>query len=99
MHKEPRSHCPGDVGRVLLGLHAQYGDAGRTPLEFGFGLKGVVAVGGRREEGVCTEEVVEGHVAKLVLLVRETNIAMVSGASGRTGGVGVGSDARGGTSG
>ncbi len=65
---------------MLLGLHAQHSDAGRAPLELGLGLEGVVTVGGRREEGVCAEEVVEGDVAELVLLIREANVAVVSGA-------------------
>lgn len=77
-----RSHGPGDVGRVLFGLHAQHGDAGRAPLKLGLGLEGVVAVGARREERVCAEEVVEGDVAELVLLVGEAHVAVVGGAGG-----------------
>lgn len=78
---------------MLLGLHAQHGDAGRAPLELGLGLEGVVAVGGRREEGVRAEEVVEGHVAELVLLVGEAHVAVVGATGGRTRGVRVGGDA------
>lgn len=94
-----RSHGPRDVGRVLLGLHAQHGYAGRAPLELGLGLKGVVAGGGRREEGVRAEEVVEGDVAELVLLVGEAHVAVLGGSGGRAGGVGVGGDAGRGASG
>lgn len=81
------SHGPGDVGRVLLGLHAQHGDAGRASLKLWLGLEGVVAVGPRSQERVCAEEVVEGHVAELVLLVGEAHVAVVGGAGGRAGGV------------
>lgn len=85
---------------MLLGLHAQHGYAGRAPLKLGLGLEGVVTVGGRREEGVCTEEVVEGDVAELVLLIREAHVAVLGGGScSRTRGVGVGSDAGRGASG
>lgn len=93
----PRSHGPGDVGGVLLGLHAQHGDAGRAALELRLGLEGVVvAVGGRRQQGVGAEEVVEGDVAELALLVGEAHVAVVgAGAGGRTGRVGVGGDAGG----
>lgn len=96
---EPGSHGPGDVGRVLLGLHAQHGDAGRAPLELGLGLEGRVAVGGRREDGVGAEEVVEGDVSELVLLAGEAHVAVVGsggsrGGGGGAGGVGVGGDAR-----
>lgn len=97
MQRDLGSHGPGDVGRVLLRLHAQHGDAGRAPLELGLGLEGVVAVGGRREQGVGAEEVVEGHVPKLVLLVGEAHVAVVSGAGGRA--RGVGGDAGGGAPG
>lgn len=89
----PRSHGPRDVGCVLLGLHAQHGDAGRASLELRLALEGVVAVGGRREEGVGAEEVVQGDVAELVLLVGEAHVAVVGGAGSRTGRVGVGGDA------
>lgn len=84
---------------MLLGLHAQHGYAGRAPLELGLGLEGVVAVGGRREEGVRAEEVVEGDVAELVLLIGEAHVTVLYGTGGRTRGVGVGSDAGGGASG
>lgn len=93
----PRSHGPGDVGGVLLGLHAQHSDAGRAALELRLALKGVVvAVGGRRQQGVGAEEVVEGDVAELALLVGEAHVAVVgAGAGGRAGRVGVGGDAGG----
>lgn len=95
----PPSHGPGDVGGVLLGLHAQHGDAGRAALELRLALEGVVvAVGGRREQGVGAEEVVEGDVAELALLVGEAHVAVVGGAAataGRAGRVGVGGDAGG----
>lgn len=85
---EAGSYGPGNVGGVLLGLHAQHGDAGRAPLKLWFGLKGVVAVGGRREKRVATE-VVEGNVAKLVLLVGEVAVAVIGGSGGgRARGVG-----------
>lgn len=100
-----QSHGPGDVGGVLLGLHAQHGDAGRAALELGLALEGVVvvvAVGGRREQGVGAEEVVEGDVAELALLVGEAHVAAVvhaaaaaAPAADRAGGVGVGGDAGG----
>lgn len=89
------SHGPGDVGRVLLGLHAQHGDAGRASLKLGLGLEGVVAVGPRSQERVCAEEVVEGDVAELVLLVGEAHVAVVGGAGGRARGVRVRGDAGG----
>lgn len=76
------SHGPGDVGRVLFGLHAQHGDAGRAPLKLGLGLEGVVAVGAGRQQRVCAEEVVEGDMAELVLLVGEAHVAVVGGAGG-----------------
>lgn len=81
---------------MLLGLHAQHGNAGRAPLELGLGLEGRVAVGGRREEGVGAEEVVEGDVSELVLLAGEAHVAVVGGGGGGggAGGVGVGGDAR-----
>lgn len=83
------SQGPGDVGRVLLGLHAQHGDAGRAPLKLRFGFKGRVGAGGRREDGVCAEEVVQGDVAKLVLLTGEAHVAVVGCAcSSRARGVG-----------
>jgi len=83
---------------VLFGLHAQHGDAGRAPLELGLGLEGVVVVmaggGARRQEGVSAEEVVEGHVAELVLLVGEAHVAVLGGGGGgRARGVRVGGDA------
>lgn len=81
------SHGPGDVGRVLFGLHAQHGDAGRASLKLGLGLEGVVAIGARREERVRAEEVVQGNVAELVLLVGEAHVAVVSGAGGWARGV------------
>lgn len=84
---------------MLLGLHAQHGDAGRAPLKLRLGLKGVVAIGGRREEGVRTEEVVEGDMAELVLLIGEAHVAVVGGTGGRARGVRVGSDAGRGASG
>lgn len=103
LHREPQragSQGPGDVGRVLLGLHAQHGDAGRAPLELRFGLKGRVGGGGRREEGVRAEEVVQGDVAELVLLAGEAHVAVVGCArGGRARGVGVRGDARRGASG
>lgn len=99
VHMEPWSHGPRDVGCVLLGLHAQHGDAGWAPLKLRLGLEGVVTVGGRREEGVCAEEVVEGDVTELVLLVGEAHVAVVGGTGGRTRGVWVGSDAGRGASG
>lgn len=95
----PRSHGPGDVGGVLLGLHAQHGDAGRAALELRLALEGVVvAAGGGREQGVGAEEVVEGDVAELALLVGEADVAVVgaaTAAAGRAGRVGVGGDAGG----
>lgn len=96
------SHGPGDVGGVLFGLHAQHGDAGRAALELRLALEGVVvvvAVGGRREQRVGAEEVVEGDVAELALLVGEADVAVVGAATaaagGRAGRVGVGGDAGG----
>lgn len=89
----PWSHGPRDVSRVLLGLHAQHGNTGRAPLKLRLGLKRVVAIGGRSEEGVCAEEVVEGHVAELVLLVGKADVAVVCSAGGRARGVRVGGDA------
>lgn len=85
---------------MLLGLHAQHGDAGRAPLELRLALEGVVvAAGGRREQGVGAEEVVEGDVAELALLVGEAHVAVVGAAAsrrrGRAGRVGVGGDAGG----
>lgn len=67
---------------MLLGLHAQHRDAGRAPLKLRLGLEGMVSVGSRREEGVCAEEVVEGDVTKLVLLIRESHVAVIGGAGG-----------------
>lgn len=84
---------------MLLGLHSQHGDAGRAPLELGLGLEGVVTVGGRREEGVCAEEVIEGDMAELVLLIGEAHVAVVGGTGSRTWGVRVGRDAGRGASG
>ena len=75
---------------MLLGLHAQHGDAGRAPLELGLGLESMVAVGRRREQGVRAEEVVERDVAELVLLVWEAHVAVVGGAGGRAGGMRIG---------
>lgn len=80
---------------MLLGLHAQDGDAGRAPLKLRLGLEGVVSVGAGREEGVCAEEVVEGDVTELVLLIgREGHVAVICSAAARARGVRVGSDAR-----
>lgn len=59
----------------------------------------MVAVGSRRKEGVGAEEVVEGDVAELVLLIGEAHVAVVGSAGGRTGRVRVGSDAGRGASG
>lgn len=84
---------------MLFGLHAQHSDAGRASFELGLALKGVVTVGGRREEGVCAEEVVQGDVAELVLLIGEAHVAVVGGTGGRTRGVRVGGDAGRGASG
>lgn len=84
---------------MLLGLHSQHGYAGRTPLKLGLGLEGVVTVGGRREEGICTEEVVEGDMAELVLLIGEAHVAVLGGTGSRARGVRVGGDAGGGASG
>lgn len=84
---------------MLFGLHAQHSDAGRASFELGLGLEGVVAVGRRREEGVCAEKVVQGDVAELVLLIGEAHVAVVGGAGGRTRGVRVGGDAGRGASG
>lgn len=78
---------------MLLGLHAQHGDAGRASLELGLGLEGVVSVGARSEERVGAEEVVQGDVAELVLLVGEAHVAVVGGAGGRARGVRVGGHA------
>lgn len=80
---------------MLFGLHAQHRDAGRAPLELRFGLEGGQAAGGRRQQRVRAEEVVEGHVAELVLLVREAHVAVVRCCGGgRARGVPVGRDAR-----
>lgn len=65
---------------MLLGLHAQHGDAGRASLKLGFGLKGVVAVGCRSEQRISAEEVVQGDVAELVLLTGEAHVTVVGGA-------------------
>lgn len=78
---------------MLFGFHSQDGDAGGAPFKLGLALKGVMAVGGWREERVCAEEVVQGDVAKLVLLIREAHVPVVGGAGGRTRGVRVGGDA------
>lgn len=72
---------------MLLGLHAQHGDAGRAPLELRLGLEGRVAVGRGREERVGAEEVVEGDVAELVLLAGEAHVAVVGSRGGGAWGV------------
>lgn len=92
-----RSHGPGDVGCMLLGLHAQHGDAGRAPLEFWLAFKGWVRVGSWREEGVCAEKVVQGDVAELTLLIGKAHVAMISRRCHRGRARGVGGDARRGT--
>lgn len=59
----------------------------------------MVTIGSRREEGVCTEEVVEGDMAELVLLIGKAHIAVVGGTGSRARGVRVGRDAGRGASG
>ena len=72
---------------MLLGLHAQHSNAGRAPLKLRLGLKGRVTVGSRCEERVSAEEVVEGDVTKLVLLIGEAHVAVVGCSGGRTRGM------------
>lgn len=67
---------------MLLGLHAQHRDAGGAPLKLRLGFEGMVSVRGRREEGVCAEEIVEGDVTELVLLIREGHVAVIRGTGG-----------------
>ena len=79
------SHGPGDVGRVLFGLHAQHRYAGGPPLELGLGLEGGGVAVGRRGQERVGEEVVDGDVVdtELVLLVvGEAHVAMVTAAGG-----------------